>query len=60
MNYQKQNFSDGEILQASHLNYIEEGIEEIYEEVESLEKQIVTYKIAKNTDIDKIFKTKGE
>ena len=26
MSYQKQNFSDGQVLQAEHLNHIEEGI----------------------------------
>jgi hypothetical protein len=36
MSYQKQNFSDGEVLQASHLNHIEEGIINIEKKIDEL------------------------
>lgn len=55
MSYEKQNFNDGEVLEAKHLNYIEDGIEQLNEDMEVLEDKIPTFRIAKNTEIDKIF-----
>ena len=55
MSYEKQNFNDGEVLEAKHLNYIEDGIEQLNEDIEVLEDKIPTFRIAKNTEIDKIF-----
>ena len=46
---------NGEVLEAKHLNHIEDGIEQVHEVIETLEDRITSFKIAKNTDIDKIF-----
>lgn len=59
MSYQKQNFSDGEVLQASHLNFIEDGIEQAYEEIEELGETISEFQIAQNIDILKLLFKKG-
>lgn len=42
MSYQKQNFSDGEVLQASHLNFIEDGIVYNEKQIEVINKSIET------------------
>lgn len=61
MNYQKQEFSDGEILQASHLNYMEEGIVQLNEELGEIEEKIPSFKIAQNLDIlNLLFKKRSE
>lgn len=59
MNYEKQNFNDGEVLEAKHLNYIEEGIEQVYEEIEELGETISKFQIAQNTDILELLFKKG-
>lgn len=59
MNYQKQQFSDGEVLQAKHLNYIEDGIEQAYEEIEELGETISEFQIAQNIDILELLFKKG-
>ena len=55
MAYKKENFKDGDVLEAKHLNKIEDGIEQLNEDMEILEDKIPTFRIAKNTEIDKIF-----
>lgn len=40
MAYQKQNFVDGEILKASHLNHIEDAVARLDSEVESQSKEL--------------------
>lgn len=37
MKYQKQNFSDGQVLNANHLNHIEDGIARLADEVENID-----------------------
>ena len=36
MDYTKQNFQDGEVLTAAQLNHIEDGIDQLYEEIADL------------------------
>jgi hypothetical protein len=61
MNYEKQNFNNGEVLEAKHLNYIEEGIEQAYEEIEELGETISEFQIAQNIDIlELLFKKRSE
>lgn len=55
MAYEKQNFENGVVLEAKHLNKIEDGIEQLNEDMEFLEDKIPTFRLAKNTEIDKIF-----
>lgn len=61
MNYEKQNFNNGEVLEAKHLNYIEEGIEQAYEEIEELGETISEFQIAQNIDIlELLFKKRSD
>lgn len=59
MSYEKQNFNNGEVLEAKHLNYIEDGIEQVYEEIEELEETVSEFQIAQNIDILELLFKKG-
>ena len=40
MSYIKQNFTDGQVLNAEHLNYIEEGISQLSEDLGNVDAAI--------------------
>lgn len=42
MSYEKQNFADGQVLKADHLNHIEEGISAVEESVATVEQSVAT------------------
>ena len=42
MAYEKQHFTDGEVLSASHLNYMEEGLAKAAKHADDNEKEIET------------------
>ena len=43
MHYVKQNFTDGAVLKAEHLNHIEDAIEELYENAVTVEDVIAAF-----------------
>lgn len=60
MTYEKQNFKDGEVLKAEHLNHIEEGIGQLSDSIDNLKENGVsggTYSSIepKYDDIPKVF-----
>ena len=57
MAYTKQNFEDGEVLKAKHLNHIENGIEGLFEEIGDLKGSEVTGISAELTGVLRTFFT---
>ena len=56
MSYEKQNFEDGAVLKAEHLNHIEDGIETVADNVTDHESRIATLEEGGGSGGDKLYR----